>query len=453
MVTIKKLPIKFTFLPSKAWWLFFGVLLLGILIIFLNPKQSSQSLTLYLPANTSFFYHWSDRGSFENLDISKISVINSQEPKNKIEELKKLLQNGFTETQEIIWFRTETLSVDNFLLRLDKAERIAKWLSENHPEYSYLLIDQEVLLFSIDSALPNSYTNQPKLESINNNLSSGVNIFWSKNTPPNFLADLTAWLKLDSGLPDIYANIYQQADGQLNVHIWQNKLKQIINASSTVAWPNQANFPRGADLIFGFGDHATDQWQTVINQNIIQPLFVDLPYYRLSAKKIEEQILKNNFIYLANNNWLMVSAEDWQSRINDWAPDLTLKEVKNKLPDGTVYTELVGEQEAKVELLQYQGHDYWRLGQLYGAQIDQYYYLTNNESLIQATFVSKYQIASYLSQCPVAGDYKIIDLAQLNSVKINNEAIKKALIDQNIDTLTVLSYENSSQIGFKACLR
>ncbi len=453
MVTIKKLPIKFTFLPSKAWWLFFGVLLLGILIIFLNPKQSSQSLTLYLPANTSFFYHWSDRSSFENLDISKISVINSQEPKNKIEELKKLLQNGFIETQEIIWFRTETLSVDNFLLRLDKAERIAKWLSENHPEYSYLLIDQEVLLFSIDSALPNSYASQPKLESINNNLNSGVNIFWSKNTPPNFLADLTAWLKIETGRPDLYANIYQQADGQININVWQSKLKQIINASSTIQWPNQANFPRGADLIFGFGDHAAEQWQSIISQNILEPLFTDLPFYRLSAKKIEEQILKNNFIYLANNSWLMASSEDWQSRINDWAPNLKLKEVKNRLPDGTVYTELVGEQEATVELLQYQNYDYWRLGQLYGAQVGPYYYLSNNESLIQTAFVSTQQIASYLNQCQVSGDYKIIDLAQVNSAKIKNEAIKKALLDQNINNLTVVSYENSAQVGFKACFK
>ena len=125
----------------------------------------------------------------------------------------------------------------------------------------------------------------------------------------------------------------------------------------------------------------------------------------------------------------MVSSEDWQSRINDWAPDLQLKEVKNRLPDGTVYTELIGEQEAKVELLSYQSYDYWRLGQLYGAQIGPYYYLSNSQSLIQTTFVSKYQIASYLSQCQIAGDYKIIDLAQINSLKIKDEAIKIKVAD------------------------
>lgn len=453
MVTIKKLPIKFTFLPSKAWWLFFGVLLLAVVAMLLAPKKSSQPLALYLPANTTFFYNWTDTSAYENLEINKISVINSQEPTTKIAELKNMLQNGFLNVREVIWFKLENSQDDNFLLRLDKAEQTAKWLADNRPEYNYLLVDDSVVLVSRDAWLPNNYFEQVKMDLATNNLGMGVNIFWSKNEAPSFLADLTKWLKIQTGLPNIYANIYQQPDGQVNMHVWQSKLRQLINTSSTIDWPNQANFPRGADLIFGFGDHTSDDWQLVVSQNILEPLFTDLPYYRLSAKKIEEQLLNNNFIYLANNNWLMVSSEDWQSRINDWAPDLQLKEVKNRLPDGTVYTELIGEQEAKVELLSYQGYDYWRLGQLYGAQIGPYYYLSNSQSLIQATFVSKYQIANYLSQCPIAGDYKIIDLAQINSLKIKDEAIKKALLGQDINNLTVLSYENNSQIGFKACLR
>jgi hypothetical protein len=267
------------------------------------------------------------------------------------------------------------------------------------------------------------------------------------------LADLTKWLKLDTGLPNIYANIYQQPDAQINIHVWQNKLRQVINASSTVEWPNQVNFPMNADLVFGFADHPTDEWQNIVSQNIIQPLFTDLPYYRLSPKKIEEQVLKNNFIYLSNNKWLMASTEDWQSRINDWVPDLKLKEARNRLPDGTVYTEFVSEQGAEVEALKYQQYDYWHLGQFYGAQIGPYYYLSNSETLIQGTFVSKYDIQSYLDQCQIAGDYKIIDLVQINSAKIKDELIKKTLLDQNINNLSILSYENNLQIGFKACLR
>lgn len=416
-------------------------------------RKSSQPLALYLPVNTTFFYHWSDQSAIENMNISKLSVIKTKTPNDKLAELKNLLQSGFVNTQEIIWFRIEGSDDDNFMLRLDKAEQTAKWLVANRQDYNYLLVDNGVLLVSKDAWLPNNYKDQPKIDLASNTLGVGVNIFWSKNEAPDFLADLTKWLKLEAGLPNIYANIYQQKDGQINIHVWQTKLRQLINASSTVEWPNQANFPLNADLVFGFGDHGADEWQAVVSQNILQPIFTDLPYYRLSAKKIEEQVLKNNFIYLSNNKWLMVSSEDWQSRINDWVPDLKLKEVKNRLPDGTLYTELVGEQGAEVENLSYQKYSYWHLGQFYGAQIGPYYYLSNNESTMQATLVSKYNVQSYLNNCQVQGDYKIIDLAQINSANIKDELIKKTLLNQNINNLTVFSYENNLQIGFKACLK
>lgn len=416
-------------------------------------KKSSQPLALYLPADTTFFYNWTDTSAYENLEINKISVINSQEPTAKIAELKNMLQNGFLNVREVIWFKIENSQDDNFLLRLDKAEQTAKWLADNRPEYNYLLVDDSVVLVSRDAWLPNNYSEQVKMDLATNNLGMGVNIFWSKNEAPSFLADLTKWLKIQTGLPNIYANIYQQPDGQVNMHIWQPKLRQIINASSTVEWPNQANFPLNADLVFGFGDHATEEWQNIVSQNIIQPLFTDLPYYRLSATKMEEQVLKNNFIFLSGDKWLMASAEDWQSRIKDWVPNLKLKEARNRLPDGTVYTEFVSDDDLELESLKYQQYDYWHLGQFYGAQIGPYYYLSNNESLIQATFVTKYNIQSYLGLCQIAGDYKIIDLVQVNSAKIKDELIKKALLDQDINNLTVLSYENNLQIGFKACLR
>ncbi len=453
MVTIKKLPIKFTFLPSKAWWLFFGVLLLGVVVMISWTRKSSQPLAVYLPANTTFFYNWTDPSYYENLGIDQISIINTQEPTAKIAELKKILQNGFLNTQEVIWFKTGGSSDDNFLLRLDKGKETVKWLVANRPEYSYLLVDDGVLLLSVDDWLPNHYATQDKIDFDTNNLGVGVNIFWSKNEAPIFLADLTKLLQLDNGLPSIYANIYKQRDGQVAVHIWQDKLRQVINASSTVAWPNQAKFPLNADLVFGFGEHKSDKWQGVVSQNIIQTLFTELPYYRLSDQKIEEQILKNNFIYLSHNNWLMVSPVDWQSRINDWVPNLKVKESKNRLPDGTVYTEFVSDEGAEVESLHYQQYDYWHFGQFYGTQIGAYYYLSNSETLIQSTLLSKYNIQSYLGGCQIAGDYQIIDLAQVNTAKIQNDTIKEALQKKNINYLTVLSYESNAQIGLKACVK
>ncbi|MFA6253013.1 MAG: hypothetical protein WCV69_01975 [Patescibacteria group bacterium] len=453
MVTEKKPTIKFTLLPSKAWWLFLGVVILGIAVMLLAPKKSSQPLLMYLPQNTTFYYHWSDLATYKSLDISKLAIIDTTEPTTKIEELKKLLLDGFFSAKEIVWFKTESLSDDNFLLRLDNAKQVTKWLATNRPEYSYLLIDNDILLVSADPWLTNHYNEQSRMEVASNNISLGINIFWSKKNAPEFLSALTEWLKLDTGLPNIYANIYQQKDGQLNIHVWQVKLRQVINASSTDVWPNKANFPLGADLVFGFGEHAPDKWQAVVSQSILQPLFGELPYYRLSAKKIEEQILKNNYIYLANDKWLMVGSEDWQSRINDWVPNLNLQETKNRLPDGTVYTEYISGQEAVIEKLSYQAKDYWYFGELYGAQIDSSYYLSNSESIIQATLVSKYDMQSYLGQCQLAGDYQIIDLVQVNSAKIKDETIKKALLDKKINNLTVFSYENNQQIGFRACFR
>ncbi len=453
MVTEKKPTQKFTLLPSKAWWLFLGVVILGIALMLLAPEKSSQPLLMYLPKNTTFYYHWSDMATYKSLDISKLAIIDTTEPTDKIEELKSLLLDGFFGTKEVVWFKTDALSDDNFLLRLDNAKQVTKWLITNRPEHSYLLIDKDILLISADSWLSNHYNEQSRMEVASNNMSLGINIFWSKNNTPKFLSALTEWLKLDTGLPNIYANIYQQKDGQLNIYVWQVKLRQVINASSTDVWPNKANFPLGADLILGFGEHAPDKWQAVVSQSILQPLFSELPYYRLSAKKIEEQILKNNYIYLANDKWLMVSKEDWQSRINDWVPNLNLQESKNRLPDGTVYTEYISGQEAVIEKLSYQAKDYWHFGGLYGAQIDSSYYLSNSESIIQATLVSKYDMQSYLGHCQLAGDYQIIDLVQVNSAKIKDEIIKKALLDQKINNLTIFSYENNQQIGFKACFR
>ena len=430
-----------------------GVFILGIAAMLLMPQKSSQPLLMYLPQNTTFYYHWSDLATYKSLDINKLAIIDTTEPTDKIDELKSLLLDGIFSTKEVVWFKTDALSDDNFILRLDNAQQVTKWLTVNRPEYNYLLIDKDILLISADSWLSSHYSEQPRMEVVNNNMSLGINIFWSKNNTPEFLSALTEWLKLDTGLPNIYANIYQQKDGQSNIHIWQVKLRQVINASSTDAWSNKANFPLGADLILGFGEHAPDKWQVIVSQSILQPLFSEWPYYRLSAKKIEEQILKNNYIYLANDKWLMVSKEDWQSRINDWVPNLNLQETKNRLPDGTVYTEYISGQEAVIEKLSYQAKDYWHFSGLYGAQIGPSYYLSNSESIIQATLVSKYDMQSYLGQCQLAGDYQIIDLVQVNSAKIKDETIKKALLDQKINNLTVFSYENNQQIGFKACFR
>lgn len=451
MVDKKALKTKLNWLPTKAWWLILGVFLLGFVLMLFNTKKSTQALVMYLPENTNFYYHWSDKNSFTNIDLSKLPIFDAEQPKKEIEKLKNLLLDGFLGTREIVWFQVSENSDSHYLLRLDKAEKIAKWLADNRPDYNYRFIADDVLLLSPDLWLVNNYDGNKTVSITANNLGQGINIFWSKDNPPLFLSAVTKWLDLDTDLPGIYLNIFVKADGHLDLDLWQMKMRQVINTTSTVAWPNEAILPRGADLLLGFGDHQPAQWQEIVSQYVLQAMLDELPYYRLSAKKINEQILKDNFIYLLNNNWLMLSKEDWQARISDWLPDLQLKEEKNRLPDGTVYTEYLTDQNSQFEELSYQGKDYWRLGDLYGAQIGLYYYLSNNENLMQSTMASSYILEDYVSNCSLPSDAVINDLAQANVLKIKDSAIKQYFQSSNIENMTIYSYENSQKIGFRAC--
>jgi len=424
-----------------------------------TPKHSLPAIS-YLPQDTVFYYQWSNQETFNQQVLAKLPIIDASIPQEQLSKLQQILLDGFGQAKEIVWFKVKDDSDDHYLVRFDKSRSILKWLQEYQIDYLFVEPGKNVILISHSASLVASADSGAHFDVSENDLGQGVNIYWSTQDSPQFLKNLSAWLKISTDNPHVYTNIKLLDSGKTSFNLWQDKLRKVINSTSTVTWPNDAQIPYNIDLALGFSSGLNQEEQGLIKSYILQPLFADLPYYKLGEKDMA-RLMQGNFILKNSDGWLMMSRLDWQSQAAALLPSFDLTEVKKVLPDGTAYieylassTQAINSQDKNnqnVKQYDYRSHVYWKIGDLYGMELGGYYYLANQPSLLEKTIASQIKLANITQNCLSSQNLQVKDIIKLQAKFLTDGQIKQTLLDRGIEELLVFSYENNQIKGWQAC--
>lgn len=422
-------------------------LLLLFLLMRWTPNNSSFTLK-YLPANTSFYWQWSSRDFLDNKILEALHIIKAEELDQQEQFLSSLLGDAWPQVEELIWFKIQNDETDYYLLRFDNAKTVSKNLSVIKPEFSYQLLAKDILaVYGKEKEALVPATEALVTEA---SIDEGINIYWQTNSAPEFLADLSTWLQLAPENPSVYANLKILKNNKLSFNVWQNKLRRLINASSTYAWPNQVLVPYDTNLAIGFSSILEEEEQSLISQYFLNNLFPDLPYYNISQEELSRLIFRGSFILKNQDAWLLLSLIDWQTVAAKLVPDFKLKEVKKLLPDKTSYTAYEMEETATEQMHSYRGQEYWQIGNLYGWGNNEAYYLSNQASMIEKSIASQVRLIDLVKSCS-ASNLQINDLLLLNTADLADSALKELLSARGLSNLTIFSYQDEEKLGWQAC--
>ncbi len=430
---------------------YFLALPVFLLLLFLLMRwtPSGASFTLkYLPANTSFYWQWSSRDLLDNKILESLPIIKSEEPNKQQQFLSNLLGDAWPQAEEVIWFKLKDNKADYYLLRLDNAKAVLKNLVTIKPEFNYQLLAKDVLLVYAKDKEAVVPAAEPLLAETS--INAGINIYWQTNSAPEFLSELSKWLQIAPENPSVYANLKVLKNNKLSFNVWQNKLRRLINASSTYSWPNQVLVPYDSNLAVGFSSALNEEEQNLINQYFLSNLFPDLPYYNISQEELGKLIFRGSFIIKNKDGWLLLSLSDWQAVAAKLVPDFKLKEVKKLLPDKTSYTAYEMEDAPTNQIHNYRDQEYWQIGNLYGWGNNEAYYLSNQASIIEKSIASQVKLIDLLKSCS-SSKLQINDLLLLNADSLEESSLKGLLEAKGVTNLTIFSYQDEEKIGWQAC--
>ena len=130
--------------------------------------------------------------------------------------------------------------------------------------------------------------------------------------------------------------------------------------------------------------------------------------------------------------------------------NIKVVEVGNLLPDGTRYTELKQEENYNFIDHNYLDIKYWEVDNIFGLNLDQYYYLSSSKDIIEDVIGNTTKINNISSKC-LKENNNIINLLYLNTENIDNEVIKNYLSSKSIEYINLIQYNNHAIEGYKFC--
>lgn len=412
------------------------VIILIISVIIFWPRSSKHQLLSYLPPETSFYWHWTNKNYFSQ-DFWQIA-----EPNNRLKYLENVLGSNFFNLQEILWFQLEGNSVNNnYLLRFSRLPQsfVNDLQSKNpdlniyNPQPNILLINRGKNLTSLTAELENkSY------------FSEGVSVYWQKNKAPDFLSELSVILEpLFSG-QEVFIN-------------WQNDFQQInrvvlLDQNSTNI-KNFKNFfiPSKFDLAFGFGKQIDNDLAENISNNLLKSFFDTLPYYNLSVEAIGERILNDALLWQDGDNWILASHQPFTENIFDFIKNLKVEETKKVLADGTAYTELVAAKDQDIQEHQINGQKILQIDEVFLWDIGEQHYLSNSQALMTDLSTGRHHLSDLLKNCSSNLTADIGDLLYLKTANLPDSQLKNYLTNHQITKLEMFSYATGTISGLNIC--
>lgn len=433
--------------PTSLKWMSLVLAALVLLALVFFSRFWSAKPEVYahdfLPAETSFYYEWSNKDAFGE-DVGKYELFDKAISDEQLDKVAAIVGPEFSQVEELVWFRIEGRTEDAYLLRFADLEReYLVSLAENHADWFFYVPAPDILFIGPDEAMAQTVSSFVISRWTANYSREGVNIYWQIDKAPEFLESLSSLLLPLASSRDSFVNFTDHS-----IDFWQPR-----HASSTKSKSldfNQAKIPTSFDLAFGFNASSTDGFDKFIAKNIVLPHFDNLPYQNLSNEELRTAFLSDSAIISSGDTWLLVSKEDWQSRAMDLAQNLQLKEVERVLSDGTLYTELVADQEQVVLKYDFAGQTYWQIDNLYGFSASGNHYLSNKAEMIEKLMTSGSSFATLWSDC-LKNDKEVGDFVDIKTDYLADSLLKDYFVENNVVNLGLFSYQNYIVDGIKLC--
>lgn len=405
----------------KILYFIFLALFIFFLIYFytLEPDIKARD---YLPKETSFYYEWTNIK-----DSIDINLFDNSIPNNKLNTALAMVDSDMNNIESIIWFKIE--EEDNYLIKFSK--KIDKDFKINNSEYFFRTKQGYILYITSNKELLNILPNYIVEDFLINNQEEGINIYWKSNTP-DFLKSL---INLIDPVKEreFFINLNSNS---INLFYKIESKKENIDLSS-------AKIITNPDLLTIIKNINKDK---NILSNFLISLYNSFPHHSLNLKNLLQDIV----LLQKNDNYLLVSTSDWKLVVDKLIQNIKVIEVGNLLPDGTRYTELKQAEEYDFINHNYSEVEYWEIDNLFGLNIDQYYYLSNNKDIIEDIINTNTNIASFSYSC-LEENNNINNLLYLNTDKIDNKVIKDYLISKDLKFINLIQYSNHVVEGYKLC--
>jgi len=423
------------------------VIIVFILISILSQKPATQARD-FLPTNTSFFYEWADRKSFDNQLPAQPNLFDYDVPAQQISHLQQILGNIFTSTEEAIWFRVNHTENDNYILRFSGlSSDILENFKASHPEYLYYQPNNDILVITQAPEIIKDIKDKKISSFTVNHIKRGVNLYWYLGQAPEFLEKISSLIKSSFDQQKIFMNIELRDDKKGSINIFQinNQPENISNSLDLLKIPKDFN------QAIGFNASSTNNLDNFLITNLLLPIYDSLPYYSLGKQKTGDYFLNNDIIFQQDEDWLIISENDKRVHLLDLLDNFAVLEVSKVLADGTAYTELVAKPDLIIVDHQIMGQSYWQIDGLFGMNFANHYYLSNRQYLIEDSIKSNRNIDELWATCLASDNYRIKDFISWETDKLPESLIRSYLQDNNLSSLRVFSYYNSIITGLKWC--
>jgi len=428
--------------------LLFLIALFFVLVNFL-PKKEYRPLFSYLPADTNFYYHFTDKKVFYQDILEDFKIFDSSVATDKVKSLENLLGASFLNAREIVWFRTDQSDSDSYLIRFSHLQKKSLTQIQNdHSNMYFFQADNDILLVSYSLEVYNEFLSKEYKDEIATSRSQGsqgIDMYWQLGHLPEFLNDLIPYLFSIFESGDAYANFYRKEDNGL-----------VINLYGTSPIPRDSSFfqyksPLKPDFVLAFSKYTPQGIKNSLENDLIRLIFSSLPYYNLNSQSIEQAILSGGVIFQRDGAWLIATPLDSSAIILDLVDYYQVKEQKNTLSDGTLYIELLANDNPNKIEYSYKDKTYFQVSNVFVYQEAGINYLSSNEAFVWEIIELSQPLSNLWLNCqPEAG--QVSDFIYLDTNKLDNDQIKEYLSNKGVNKLWALSYYTASHAGLQFCL-
>ena len=175
-----------------------------------------------------------------------------------------------------------------------------------------------------------------------------------------------------------------------------------------------------------------------------------LPIYIFDENILNNLWQTSSLIKIDDQQWLWVGHNDWQEYIFSLLPNFTTKEVARTLVDGTLYTELVKNTELEFQNFSLGEQSYWQMGDLFGVQVNDLYYLSNSEASIKNILLHSKSATDFWRNCSFNSSSLVTDWVHLDDKSIAIIGLGEYLPNK-VDQLDIFAYQNHLTHGYRLC--
>lgn len=422
--------------------------LIGLFFAVVNllPAKEYQPLLSYLPQNVNFYYHFTDKNTFDQDILGDLKLFDNTIASNRINSLRDILGPSFLNAKEIVWFKTESSDKDNYLLRFSHFQKnVFEDLEKSHPDMYFLRLDNETLLISDSQEVYNQMSSQTVSGHFASDNNKGIDMYWRLGKSADFLDYLIPYLSTVFKSGEAHANFYRQSKNNLYINLYG--FTSSDKEDDLAAYRS----PLDPDFVLAFSKYTPQELKNSIESDLIRSIFDSLPYYNINSQVIEEAILDGGVIWQKDDSWIIATPIDSSAVILDLVDYYQVKEKKNTLKDGTLYTELVADDNPNKIEYNYKDKNYFQISNIFIFQDNNINYLTNNETFILEMIDSDQKLSNLWQDCQQNG-YKASDFIYLDTNKLPKGGIKDYLESKAINKLKMSAYFSEKQDGIQICL-